>query len=185
MLLSRNSSQVDGYYELAREGRVFVATADVTAPVAFGTKAAMGGPLLWNNSGPGLGGSQRVMAVILGVSVGWTTAPAASGAMGLTWGSGQASAPSSTRAIDGSGATVPGASPQRCNVYRIGTVANAGATILITHEVSKAANPSSAVFVPINGLVQVPPSSWASVAGAAAISRLVATVSLIWAEVLF
>ena len=185
MILSRNSSEADSYYQLAKAGKVFVAFASVTAPVAFGTAAGMGGPLLWNNTGQAAGGVTRVMAVILGVAVGWTTAPAATGALGITWGSGQTAAPTSPTAIDGVANVLTSGPAPLCNSYRVGTVANAGTTILLTHSVSTAANPSQDIFQPLDGLVQVPPGSWASVAGAAAIASLVAKISLVWAEIPF
>ena len=188
MILSRNSSQADSYYQLAKSGQIFVANATVTAPVAFGTAAGMGGPLLWNNTGPAAGATgPRVMAVILGLAVGWTTAPAATGEMGITWGSGQASAPSSTTAIDGVACTLPGgaATKPQCNVYRVGTVANAGAAILVTHQVSTTTPAATPVFVPLDGLVQVEPGCWASPAAAIAIATMVANISLVWAEIPF
>ena len=183
MILTRNSSYVDSYYQLAKMGQVFTANAVVTAPVAYSTAAGIGGPLLWNNTGPSAGGNGAVVALILGLSVAWTTAPAATGELGITWGSGQTSAPTSTTAIDGVACTLPGFSGPDCNVYRVGTVANAGSTILVTHSISTAGTPSQSVFVPLDGLVQVPPGCWAAVAGAAAIASLVARISLVWAEV--
>lgn len=186
MILSRNSSEADSYYQLVRDGKVFAALATVTAPVAYGTAAGIGGPLLWNNTGPGAAGSKRVLAVLLGLSIGWTNAPAATGALGVTVGKGQTSAPTTTTAIDGIGNLRPdGPSTPLCNLYRIGTIANAGTTIHITHSISTAATPSVPVWVPLDGLVVVPPGCWASVAGAAAIATLVAQISLVFAEVPF
>ena len=185
MILSRNSTQADSYYQLARAGQLFVATAVVTAPVKWTTAAGMGGPLLWNNTGNAAGGGSRVMAAIIGVGVGWTTAPGATGQLGLTWGSGQTSAPTSTTAIDGVANMYPGGSAPLCNTYRIGTVANAGVPFLATHSVSTANGPATSTFETFDGMVQIPPGSWVSVAGAAAIATMVATISLVWAEIQF
>jgi hypothetical protein len=185
MILTRNSSEADSYYQLARAGQCFSALTSITGLVAFGTAAAMGGPLLWNNTGAAAGGTGRVLAVLLGLSVGWTTAPGASGALGITWGAGQTSAPTGTAAITGVANMRPDlAGAPACNVYNSGTVANAGTTIHLTHEVSTAAgNPSQPIFVPLDGLIVVPPGCWAAVAGAAAIASMVGKISLIWAEV--
>ena len=59
------------YYDLARRQQVFIATANVTAPVIYTTAAGTGGPLLWNNSVPA--GIKRVMALLLAVGVSMTT----------------------------------------------------------------------------------------------------------------
>lgn len=181
MIITRNSTQVDSYYELVKEGKAFNALTSITGLVAFGTAAGMGGPLLWNNTG---NAKERVMAVILGLSVGWTTAPGAAGALGITWGTGQASAPTSTTAITGVANLRPDyAGLPACNVYNAGTVAAAGTTVYLTHEVGTGTQSAIPTFVPINGLIQVPPGCWAAVAGAAAIASMVAKVSLVWAEV--
>jgi len=186
MILSRNSSEADSYYQLVRDGKAFSALTSVTALVAFGTAAGIGGPLLWNNTGQGAAGGKRVMAVLLGLSVGWTTAPGGAGALGITWGSGQTSAPTSTTAITGVGNLRPDLSAAPlCNVYNVGTVANAGTTMVLTHEVSTGTDTSKQIFVPLDGLIQVPPGCWAAVAGAAAIASMVAKISLVFAEVQF
>jgi hypothetical protein len=186
MIISRNSSEADSYYQLARAGQAFAALTSITGLVAFGTAAAMGGPLLWNNTGSGLAGAKRVLAVILGLSAGWTTAPAAAGALGITWGTGQPAAPTSTVAITGVSNLRPDlAAAPLCNLYNSGTVVNAGTTIHLTHEVGTSAGPSQSIFVPIDGLIVVPPGCWAAVAGAAAIATMVGKFSLVFAEVPF
>lgn len=188
VIVTRNSSQADSYYELCREGRVWCALSLITGLPAYSATTAQGSPLLWNNTGQGLAGGQRVLAAILGVSVGWTTAPGASGAIGVTVGSGQAAAPTSTTAVDAVGnlnAALASTTPL-CNVYQKGTVTNGGSTIFVTHEVSTAAgNPTTDVFQALDGIVQVPPGCWASIAGAAAIASMVGKISLVWAEIPF
>lgn len=186
MILSRNSSQADSYYQLCREGRVFCALSLITGLPAYSATTAQGSPLLWNNTGALAGNTKGVLAILLGVSVGWTTAPGASGAVGITVGSGQTAAPTSTTAVDAVGNLNAGLAAQAptCNVYQKGTVTNGGSTIFVTHEVSTAAgNPTTDVFQALDGIVVVPPGCWASVAGAAAIASMVAKISLVWAEV--
>ena len=184
MIVSSNSSRASDYYELAKDGLVFTALASKTALVAFGTTTAIGGPLLWNNTGPAAGGGPRVMAVLLGMMVGWTTAPAAEGVVGIAVGNGQTSAPSSTSAITGVANNRADlvAAPQ-CNVYTLGTVANAAVSLYPTHSVGTTSNDNCPIFVPLDGIIQVPPGCWASPAGAAAISTIVAKIGLVWAEI--
>lgn len=188
MIISRNSSEADSYYQLARAGQVFVATAALTGMTAFGTAAATGGPLLWNNTGQAAGGTSKVLAIILGVSLGWTTAPGAAGVVGITWGTGQTSAPTSTTTITGVGCTRPGFNQTpACNVYNKGTVANAGVAFLATHEVDATATAgiTGGLIEPLDGLIIASPGDWVSVAAGATISTMVADISLIWAELTF
>lgn len=185
MILTNNSSQADSYYELCREGRVFSALSLITGLPAYSATTAQGSPLLWNNTGPLSGGTtQRVMAVILGVSAGWTTAPGASGALGVAVG--VSTAPTTTTTVDQVGNLNPGVSNNTplCNVYQKGTVSAAATGFLVTHEVSTAAgNPTQPAWVPLDGLIVVPPGCFASVAGAATIASMVAKITLVWAEV--
>ena len=184
MILSRNSSIADSYYELVKEGRVFSAYFGVTALPIFTNTAQ--GPLLWNNTGPGGGGTTpRVMAVILGLGAGVTTAPGGVGDLGIAVGTGQSSAPTSTTGVSGTtnmradlAATKP-----LCNVYNAGTITAAATGLIITHDVGTAASQAGNILVPLDGLVQVPPGSWCSIAGSAAIASMVANISLIFAEI--
>jgi hypothetical protein len=187
VIISRNSSEADSYYQLARAGQVFVATAALTGMTVYSTAAATGGPLLWNNTGVSAGTS-KVLAIILGVSLGWTTAPGAAGVVGLTWGTGQTSAPTSTTTITGVGCTRPAANQTpACNVYNKGTVATAGATFLSTHEVDATATAgiTGGLYEPLDGLIIASPGDWVSVAAGATISTMVADISLVWAELTF
>jgi hypothetical protein len=186
MILSRNSSEADSYYQLVKSGRVFIAQTAITGLVAYSTAAGIGGPLLWNNTGQAAGGLSRVMAVVIGLSVGWTTAPAAAGVIGLTFGTGQTSAPTSTATITGVANIRPDIeSEPLCNVYNSGTVANAGEVLIETHQVGTGTVSSQPLFVPLDGLIQVPPGCWAAVAGATAIATMVGQISLVFAEVPF
>src|SRR5690242_11601762 len=103
------------YYDYARRGQVYSALALVTGCVIYSTATGTGGPLLWNNSGKG---TQRVLAVLLGLGIGVTTASAAGTSIGITGNSSQTAAPSSSTAIDAGPANmlIGGPAPQ-CNVY--------------------------------------------------------------------
>lgn len=181
MLLTLNSSRTDSYYQLAKDGRVFSALSTITGLPAYSATTGQGSPLLWNNSKANGNG---VLVIILGVSAGWTTAPSATGALGVTVGSGQTSAPTTTTVVDAVGNLNPsGPTVPQCNVYQKGTVANGGSTIIVTHSVSTAGGSQSPAFQSLNGLIVVPPGCWASIAGAAAISLMVADLSLVWAEI--
>lgn len=187
MLLTPNSSVAASYLDLAKAGRVFCSLSSITAPNAYSTTTALKGALLWNGTGP-LEGSDNlsaVMAVILGVGIGWTTAPSATGVMGVAVGSGQTSAPSSTTQVTAVGnlrADVASNAPG-CGIYNGGTVTNAASAFLATHSISTAGAPSQPIWVPLDGLIVVPPGSFAVVAAQAAIASLVAEISLVWAEI--
>lgn len=161
---------------LARAQRIYCANSSVTAPTAY-TNAAVNGLLLWNGS------QQGILAALLGVSIGWTTAPGATWLMGVTVGSGQTSAPTSTTGITGSGNLNPAGPPSQCTAYNAGTVSNAGAIFHATHSISVAADvPVVPAWVPLDGLIVIPPNCWAAVVGVAAIATMVAKISLVWAE---
>ena len=182
MIVSRNSSIADSYFQLVRDGRVFVANATVTSPVGYGTAAGMGGPLLWNNSGNAQSGNNGVIAVILGLSLGWTTSPAAAGQAGLTFGTQGSTAPTSTTAIDNIANISVAGKTSQCSLYRVGTVAQAGRAFLPTHVVSTGGG-TGPVFVPLDGLVQVMPGGYCAFAGSAALTTMVSNVGLVWAEI--
>ena len=175
------------YYDLARQQRVFIATANVTAPVIYTTAAGTGGPLLWNNSAAA--GINRVMALLLAVGVSMTTVSTAGSGLGITGNSGQTAAPTTTTAIDKVACTYVGSpvGPQ-CNTYRIGTVANAGGFFMPTHSLDTAAitaTPMTIQWVDIAGSIIVPPGSWASVSSSATATAAVMQIGLMWAEVPF
>jgi hypothetical protein len=123
------------------------------------------------------------MAVILGLSVGWTTAPSASGTCGIVVGNQGATAPSSTTAITLSGNLRPDGKASGVTVYNKGTVANAGTAFHLTHSLSTAGTPSDNIFVPVDGLIHVPPGYYASVCGNAAVASIVTAATLLWAEI--
>lgn len=169
-------------YEYSRQGKLFCARAVITAPVIYSTAAATGGPLLWNNSGAT---RNQVNAVLLGVTCSITTVSTVAAALGITGNSGQTSAPSSTTAIDTSAnLKIGGPSPQ-CNVYRIGTPSSAGNFFLPLAGLGTGAltvDNMELGFIPLYGMVVVPPGSWASVSASATATTTVAQIGLVWAE---
>ena len=188
-LISRNSSIAESTYELARDGRLYCAYLTLTGMVAFGTNTGTGGPLIWNNTGQasGLTGGPRVMAVLLGLSVGWTTAPAAAGTVGLTWGLSTAPTSTSTTGllVQPTRPDAPQGAVPQCNVYATGTPSAAGTTFLPIVQVGATDTDVTEVYVPLDGLIQIPPGYFASVAAAATISSMVGKIGLVFAEVPF
>ena len=173
------------YYDWARRGRLYCAYATVTAPTIYSTAAGTGGPLLWNNSLAT--GERAVDAVLLAVGVAITTASTVASGLGITGATGQTTAPSSTTAIDASGCTTLGGGfPSQCNVYRKGTVTNAGTFFMPTHSLDTAALtaiPTAAQWVDLGGSVIVMPGSWSAVAAAATATTAVCSIGLLWCEI--
>lgn len=165
------------YYEASRLGNLFVAHAIVTAPVIYSTAAATGGPLIWN------GGMKLVN--ILGVGHAVTTASAVVGALGLTGGTGQTAAPTSTTAIDGRSNLLLGGSPSGATPYRIGTVAVPGAFLIpfasIGTDATTLARPMT--WTDLGGILSVPPGAWCSVAASATLTSFVAQIAVVYEEV--
>jgi len=197
--LSYGSPSNSSYLAHSRAGNVFVAQAIITAPVGYGTAAGTGGPLLWNGTG-GIatnqfagGGSytaqkNQVDAIILGVSWAVTTAETTTNiAIGVTGGSGQTAAPTSTTAIDGLSSTkfASGITSPACNAYRIGTVAAAGAffmplaTLSTTAVTAMLHQPN---YVDLAGLFYIQPQGWFSVTASATGTAAVLQIGLVWAE---
>ena len=169
-------------YSYAKEGRVYCARAIVTAPVIFSTAAGTGGPLLWNDPAAPC----AVNAVLLGVTCALTTVTTVAAALGITGNSGQATAPTSTTAIDTTGNLLIGGKPSKCTAYRIGTPATAGGFFLPLLALGTGVLTTDNMelgFIPLHGLVVVPPGSWASIATSATATTTVAQLGLVWAEV--
>ncbi len=170
------------YYDWVKQGRVFIAYATVTTPVIWSTAAGTGGPLLWNNTAVrGLG---TVNAVLLGLGVSVTTKTSVASALGIT--GGISVLPTTTTAIDGSTNCLMGGPASRCNTYRIGTVATAGAFFMPTHLVGTGDVTLAALntqWVDLGGTIVVPPGGWASVAAAATATSGVYDIALMWAEI--
>jgi len=173
------------YYEWARKGQIFVATATITAPVIYTTAAGTGGPLLWNNSPSN---TSTVDAVILAVSAGVTVASTVAANLGLTGNSGQTAAPTSTTAIGSVASTYIGGAGvlPDCSVYSVGTVTNAGNFFMPTHTLDTGALttiPAALNWVGIEGAIVVAPGGWCSVAASATATTAVLTVGLMWVEI--
>lgn len=167
------------YYDLARQGRLFSAFASVTAPVIYSTAAGTGGPLLWNST------NDR-NAVLIGVTCAITTVTTVAAALGITGNKGQTSAPTSTAAVTTSGNCFVGGPAPKCNVYATGTVTTAGNFFLPLAQLSTGAltiDNFEDGFIPLDGLIVVPPNAWAAVSASATASTTVAKIGLIWAEV--
>lgn len=169
------------YYDYARQGRIYTSVGTITAPTAY-TTAAVIGPLLWNNTSL----LNPVNAVLLGITCAISTASTVSTALGIAIGGVQAAAPTTTTAVTVSGNTRAGAPPPTVNIYNAGTVSTASANFLPLMQVGtgpitgiEAAN----VFVPIDGLVIIPPTYWCAVTGFVVVSTLVAQIGLVWAEI--
>jgi len=167
------------YYEQAKRGQIFMARAIVTAPVIFSTAAGTGGPLLWN-------GTTDHDAVLLAVGFGTSVVTTVAGALGLTGASGQSSAPGSTTTIDSVACTKIGSGGPAMSTYRVGTPTNAGTFFMPFSQLHTGAltvDTTGMQWLDLGGMFVVPPGSWASPAGSATLSTLVAQIGLIWAEV--
>lgn len=173
-------SELNGRYAaLSQAGKLFMAQAIVTAPVIFSTAAGTGGPLLWNPPGSGVNG--QILAVGLGV----TTVTTVAAALGLTGGTGQSVAPTTTTAIDGSGNLLIGGAVSKITPFRIGTVATAGAFLLPfshLHTGALTVDTFGINWLDLGGIMTFAPGSWASVAASATASTTVATIALVWTE---
>lgn len=192
-------NNVSSYYDLVLKRWIFMAQAIVTAPVAYTTAAGTGGPLLWNGTGGSttlsgeganavLSPNTQVDAIILGVSWGVTTAETTAGvAIGLTGGSGQTAAPTSTTAIDGVTCTsVESVVSPSCNVYRVGTVSTAGKWLFPLFSLDTTAltaMPHQPNWVDLAGMFKVGPGGWIAVSASAAATAAVLQVGLVWTEV--
>lgn len=172
-----SASSWGGAGDLSRAGRIFTAHYSVTGLSAFSATTA--NPLLYNGSASS---QSKVLAVLLGLGVGWTTAPGASGTVGI--GIGTTAAPTSTSAVTAVANTNPFGPAPNCLALNAGTV-TAATGFIATHEVSTGATsqPACSCWVPLEGLVTLPPGAFVNVSGAAAIATMVAKISLVWAEI--
>lgn len=165
------------YYEAAARGRLFMAHAIVTAPVIWSTAAGTGGPLVWN-------GSTTHNVNILAMSAVITTASGVAGALGLTGNTGQVSAPGTTTAIDSRANLLIGGAASGATPYRVGTVTNAGGFFLPVIPIgTNAVTAQIPTWVDLGGILTIPPNCWASVAGSATLTSLVAQIGLLYEEI--
>lgn len=166
------------YYENGVRGNIYMAQAIVTAPVIYTTAAGTGGPLLWN-------GTSTVKASLLAVGWGVSTVSTVGAAIGITGGSGQTSAPTSTTAIDGRTSSLMGGPTSSCTPYRVGTVSTAGTFLMPFGQLNTGAlttTPGQMNWIDLGGFIVVPQYGWVSVAASATASTTVMTACLIWAE---
>jgi hypothetical protein len=174
---------VDGhsrYYEPVSRRSTFNARAVVTAPVIYTTSAGTGGPMLWNPPGSG------VNAAIIGVSAAMTTSSTVATALGLTGGTNQLVAPTSTTAIDSASNNYIGGAASLCTTYRVGTPSAAGTFLIPLFVMGTGAITVDAAankFLDYGGLLVIPPGCWASIAAAATASTAVLQIGLFWEEV--
>ena len=173
-------SELQGrYYELAYRGNLFHAYAIVTAPVVYTTAAGTGGPLIHNNS-------TDVNVVLLAVTLGSSVVTTVAGSLGITGNSGQSAAIGTTTAIDANRNLKVGGALPKSTAYRIGTPASAGnffIPLCSFHTGALTVDTTVTGFIDIGGAVIIPPNCWASLAGSATMSTLVAQLGLIYAEV--
>jgi hypothetical protein len=174
-------SELNGrYYEQAARGRLFLATAIVTAPVIFSTAAGTGGPLIWNPANSGVNVS--VLAITCGLTVVTTVAAA----LGLTGNTGQTSAPTATTAIDSRQACLIGGQASVSTPYRVGTPTNAGGfffPLLDLHTGALTVDNLGMGWIDVGGAIVCPPGAWVSVAASATATTTVAQLGALYAEI--
>lgn len=174
-------SELNGrYYEQAARGRMFLATAIVTAPVIFSTTVGTGGPLIWNP--PSSGVNVSILAITCAVTVVATVAAA----LGLTGNTGQTSAPTSTTVIDSRQACLIGGQASVSTPYRVGTPTNAGGfffPLLSLHTGALTVDTGVLGLIDVGGAVICPPGSWVSVAASATATTTVAQLGALYAEI--
>lgn len=170
------------YAEASLRGKVFLAHAIVTAPVIYSTATGTGGPLLWN----GTSGGAAVNASILAVGIGVTTVTTVAAAFGMTGAGGQVSAPGTTTAIDSRSNALIGGTTSGCTPYRIGTPTNAGTFFMpfgALHTGALTVDNFGFAWFDLDGIITVPPLSWASPSVSATATTTVASIALVWEEI--
>ena len=168
------------YAEASQRGNLYYAHAIVTAPVAYTTAAATGGPLIWNPPSSGI----NVVPVAIGLGV--TTVTTASAAIGITGNTGQTSAPGSTTAIDSSGNCYLGGNAGAAKVYRVGTPTNAGNFLIPFGDLHTGALTTETGilrWVDIGGYLTIPPGSWGAVSASTTASSTVVQVAMLYEEI--
>jgi hypothetical protein len=174
------ASQLHGrYYEQASRGRLFTAHAIITAPVIYTTAAGTGGPLIWNGSS-----THRLAILAVGWGVSVVTTVAAT--LGLTGGTGQTSAPSSTTAVDSVKNCYLGGAAPAASAYRLGTVSAAGNFFMPfgdLHTGALTVDTGDMHWFDVGGALVVPQNGWVSVAASATASTTVANFGILWEEI--
>lgn len=184
MVLGRDSSQLmsqglPDYYELCRQGYLQSAHAIVTAPVIYTTAAGTGGPVLHNRTA-------NKVAVLLKVGFGISTVTTVAAILGLTGRSDQGdTVMGSTTAIDSQTNLYLGGSASAMSLYRVATPATAGAFFLPfadLHTGALTVDNLGMGWIPLDGMIIVPPGAWVSIAASATASTTVMNAALVWAE---
>lgn len=178
---------LQGAETASAEGRLYTARAIVTAPVIFSTAAGTGGPLLWN-PGATIAAPNKTAVRLRKLGYSITTAATVAGSIGLTGGYQGATAPSATTAIDGATTNLMlgSTNPSQVNVYRVGTVANAGGFFIPLVDVSTTALTAlgdNMSWLDLDGVATVLPGYWVAIAGSATLSTAALQIALVWEEI--
>lgn len=170
--------------QIAGRGYIFSAAAVGITPSLYSTAAGMSGPILWNGSA--VTGLKGVTAYLLSISYGLAVASTAAGALGLTGGSAQPAAPTSTTAITKAGCLTLGGPTPQCTPYNVGTVVTAGGFWLPVGHVHTGAitlDTADENFIHLGGAIVVPINTWAGAASDAILSASNIDVCITWMEV--
>lgn len=166
-------------------GNIYIATVAETALPAY-TATALGGPLLYNPS-PATSGKPAVVAHLLSISYGLTTAATAAGAIGIVGGA--TAAPTSTSVtgliVSNARLKASGAPASACSVYTSGTV-TAGTLWMPVGQIGTAALTAEIAddnLIHLGGVIEVSPGFFAAPAASATLSTAVAQICLVWMEV--
>ena len=167
------------HYEASKRGSIFVAQAVVTAPVIYTTAAGTGGPFIWN-------GSSTVNVNLLKLGYALTTASGVVGALGITGGSSQNATPTSTTAIDSRANLYIGGPASAATPYRVATPAAAGTFLMPVLQIGTIATSvtEGLSWFDLDGIITIPPNSWAAVAASATLTSCVIQICLVYEEVL-
>ena len=166
--------------QIAGRGQIYSAKASITSPVIYSTAAGTGGPLLYNPTGSG------VTAYLIAMSYGLTTASSVAGSVGIA--GGISVAPTSTTAIDISGAMNLSLPSQAagCSVYNKGTVTGAPKFYMPTGRVHTGAvtvDTDDDNFIHFGAGIIIPPGAWAACSAGATLTSAVIDFGLVWIEV--
>jgi hypothetical protein len=162
-------------------GNIYTVALAVTAPVAY-TATALSGPLLYNGST-----NRGVVAHLLALSFGLTTASTAAAVIGIAGGATTAPSSTSTTGLITSNTTLrSGAPTPQCTLYATGTVSTAATLWLPVGQIDTAAltaQPSGANLVHLGGVISAAPGNFLVPLFSATLSTAVIWLSMTWMEV--
>lgn len=165
-------------------GNVYAATVADTALAAY-TATALMGPLLYNPSAPTSG--RGVVAHLLAIAFGLTTAATAAGALGIVGGATTQPSSTSTSGLIVSNTRLKAGVPApQCSVYASGTVSVAGTLWMPVGQIGTAALTAEIAddnFIHLGGAIEVTPGYFAAPAASATLSTAVLDLCLIWIEI--